>query len=80
MRLLLDCSEDPVDPGFEIDRSTFQKMLIGINPNLLTMPENMPSDTHSDTTRMKEVVTSHISVPETPGHATILVVEGLWMG
>jgi hypothetical protein len=81
VRLLLGCAEDPIDPGFEIVGSAFQEVLIRVNPDMLTVPENMPSDTRiliSLVERRPPRVTDLSQ--RLLAHATTLVVEGLWFG
>jgi hypothetical protein len=64
VRLFLGCTEDPVDPGFEVSGSAFSKVFIGINPDMLTMPEYAVSHAYPDITRVKKIVRSQGSVPE----------------
>ena len=43
--LLFGCVEDLVDAGFEVSRSACEKVLIGINADVYTMPKTTSSVT-----------------------------------
>jgi hypothetical protein len=47
MHLLLGSAVDLVDPGFEVGRSALLYVLIGVDTDVLTMPENMSSVTRA---------------------------------
>ena len=47
MYFLLGFAVDLVDPGFEVGRSALLYVLIGVDTDVLTIPENMSSVTRA---------------------------------
>ena len=69
VRLLLSCTVDLINPGFKVVMLAFQKVRIGVDINMLTMPDNPTvSRTERDTTlQAKVAATNCVPIPEPLG-------------
>ena len=54
VRLLFGCTVDPINLGFKVVMLAFQKVRIGIDTNMLTIPDNTPLAVRTVTPRCRQ--------------------------